>query len=131
MGTNKNTGAEHFLYESQCWSRALDFYKQENAFFKTRLSQVVDNNSDKTFVATAENFHNRFILTDEYIAELGSDIRLQLDIIKQALSGIPEKEKLMCIRQKKLRGEIDRFEKDLYNLKTDFNKKMVAYYELS
>ena len=129
MNTLKNTGAEQFLYEVQSWGRALDFYKQENAFFKTRLSQVVDHDSDKLFVAAAENFHNKFIVTDEYIADLGRDIRLQMDIIKQALNADPEKEKLMGVRQKKLRGAMSRFEKEIYCLKTDFNEKLVAYYE--
>ncbi len=129
MNPFKNNGAEQFLYETHGWNRALDFYKQENAFFKTRLSQVVDLDSDKLFVSAAENFHNKFVITDEYIKDLGQDLRLQLDIIKQALNGDSEKEKVMRMRQKKLRGEMERFEKEVYNLKTDFNKKLVAYYD--
>ena len=129
MNTLKNTGAEQFLYETQGWGRALDFYKQENAFLKTRLSQVVDHNSDKSFVAAAENFHNKFIILDEYIADLSRDVRLQLDIIKQALNGDPEKDKVMQLRQKKLRGETERFEKEMCSVKTDFNKRLVVYYE--
>ncbi len=129
MSTLKNTGAEQFLSETQGWGRTLDFYKQENAFLKTRLSQVVDHNSDKTFVAAAENFNNKFLITDEYISDLGRDVRLQLDIIKQALNGDAEQEKLMQLRQRKLRGEMERFEKEVCSLRTDFNKRLVAYYE--
>lgn len=131
MNALKNTGAEQFLYEVQSWGRALDFYKQENAFFKTRLSQVVDHDSDKQFVAAAETFNNKFVITDDCIADLTRDIMLQMDIIKQALNEDAEKEKLMTLRQKKLRGEMERFEKEVYGLKTDFNEKLVSYYEAS
>ncbi len=129
MSTLKNTGAEQYVYEAQGWGRALDFYKQENAFLKTRLSQVVDSNSDKTFLAAAENFNNKFLITDDFISELSRDIRLQLDIIKQALKGDPGDEQAMLMRQRKLRGEMERFEKEICSLRTDFNKKLVAYYE--
>jgi hypothetical protein len=131
MNSNKNTGTEQYLHETQTWGRALDFYKQENAFLKTRLSQVLDNNADKIFLAAAENFNNRFIFIDEYIAELRQDTRIQIDMLKQSISGNHEKDNVMLAMQKKLRGEMERFEKEIYNLKNEFNKKLVTYLDIS
>jgi hypothetical protein len=131
MNSNKNTGIEQFLHETQTWARALDFYKQENAFLKTRLSQVVDNNSDRVFLAAAEHFNNRFLLIDEYIAELRKDTRIQTDNIKQCLAGSELHAKNMHVMQKKLRSELERFEKEILNLKNDFHKKLVTYFEIS
>jgi hypothetical protein len=131
MNNYKNTGTEQFLHETQTWGRALDFYKQENAFLKTRLSQLVDNNSDKNFLVIAEHFHSRFLFIDEYVAELRQDTRGQIDMIKQSLNGNNTKEKTMRGLQKKLRGEMERFEKEIYDLKNEFNKKMVACLDIS
>ncbi len=127
----KISGADQYLHETQTWERALDFYKQENAFLKTRLSQVVDNNSDKIFLALAEHFNNRFLFTDEYLKELRQDIRMQSGMIKQSLSGNHMQDKVMSSLQQKLRGELERFEKEIYILRNEFNKKLVSYLGLS
>ena len=95
MTTFKNTEADQFLHEVQTWGRALDFYKQENAYLKTRLSQVVDHNHDRLFLASAEHFNNRFVFVDEYIAELMQDVRMQSDLIKKSLSGEKSQDKVM------------------------------------
>jgi hypothetical protein len=131
MSNLKISGTDQFLHETQTWERALDFYKQENAFLKTRLSEVVDNNSDKIFLALAEHFNNRFLFMDEYIREFRKDIRMQQGMIKQSLSGNHLQDNVMNNLQVKLRGEMDRFEKDVYVLKIEFNKKLVSYLGLS
>jgi hypothetical protein len=131
MSNNKNTGVDQYLHETQTWVRALDFYKQENAFLKTRLSQVVDNNSNKDFLAQAEHFNNRFLFIDEYIKELRQDTRMQIEMIKQSLSGNHLQDNVMVGLQKKLRGEMERFENDVYTLKNVFNKKLVIYFDIS
>ena len=131
MSNNKNTGVDQYLHETQTWVRALDFYKQENAFLKTRLSKVVDNNSNKDFLAQAEHFNNRFLFIDEYIKELRQDTRMQIEMIKQSLSGNHLQDNVMIGLQKKLRGEMERFENDVYTLKNEFNKKLVIYFDIS
>ena len=127
MSNVKFSGVDQFYHETQTWDRALDFYKQENAFLKTRLSFVVDNNSDKIFLALAEHFNNRFLFMDEYIKEFRKDVRMQVTMIKESLSGNHTQDKVMNNLQVKLRREMDRFEKDIYILKTDFTTKLVSY----
>jgi len=119
------------MYETLTWSRALEFYKLENAFLKTRLSQVLDSNSDKVFLAAAEHYNNRFVFMDEYIKELKQDIRLQVQMIKQHLADNHLQDKVMVALQRKLRGEMEKFEKDINGLKYDFNKKLVNYFEIN
>ena len=126
MENIKISGLDQFMHENQMWERTLNFYKQENAFLKTRLSQVVDNNTDKDFVALAENFHNRFLFTDEYIKELCQDIRLQTEFIKKTVPGEKLQDNVVN-RQQKLRIEMEIFEKDISELKNEFNKKLVSY----
>lgn len=126
MENIKISGLDQFMHENLMWERALNFYKMENAFLKTRLSQVVDNNTDKDFVNLAEHFHNRFLFTDEYIKELCLDIQLQMDQIKKLAAGSNLHDKAMC-RQQKLRTIMETFEKDVLSLKNEFNKKLVSY----
>ena len=126
MENIKISGLDQFIHENLMWERALNFYKQENNFLKTRLSQVVDNNTDRDFVAMAEQFHNRFLFTDEYIKELCQDIRLQIELIKKIIPGEQLQENVMN-RQQKLRNEMEKFEKDISELKNEFNKMLVSY----
>jgi len=131
MNNIKNSGADQYMYETLTWSRALEFYKLENAFLRTRLSQVLDSNSDKVFLAAAEHYNNRFVFMDEYIKELKQDIRLQVQMIKQHLADNHLQDKVMIALQRKLRGEMEKFEKDINGLKYDFNKKLVNYFEIN
>ena len=127
MDKIKISAIDHFIHESETWERALNFCKQENAYLKTRLSQVVDNNTDKEFVELAEHFQNRFLFTDEYVRELCRDIRLQLDQVKKIIS--PDKLHNRAIQrmQDKLRKEMEKFERNFSSLRNEFNQKLVSY----
>lgn len=127
MENIKISGPDQFMHENLMWERALNFYKQENAHLKTRLSQVVDNNTNKAFVDLAEHFHNRFLFNDEYIKELSQDIRLQMELIKQAVPSNALHANATTRMQDRLRIEMEKFETDFYLLKNEFNKKLLSY----
>lgn len=127
MSKIRISGADQFLHENQTWERALDYYLQENSYLKTRLSQVVDNNTDKEFVALAEHFQNSFIHNDECIKDLLKDIFGLQKIIKNAIAGIHVDEKKMIQQQNKLRNEMSYFEKDFDLLKSKFNQFLMSF----
>ena len=110
------------------WLRQLDFYKQENAYLKTRLAAVLDYSADdKDFLAYAEHFQNQFIIKDEFIDELKHDINHMSRLYETKSEGIrKEAEKKLEARQAKLRNEMEYFEKDFINLKNEFNKYVVS-----
>jgi len=116
----KITKPDQFHHENKTWTRLLEFFKQENAFLKTRLSEVVDHRTDKEFLALAEQFQNRFVLKDEFIDELRHDIH-EHDTNLLNANDIVSNNKL-CKRQEKLRNEMEFFEKDFNTLKNEFNK---------
>ena len=124
----KISGLDQYLHENLMWERSLSFYKLENAFLKTRLSQVVDNNTDKDFVNIAEHFHNRLLFTDEYINELFFDLRMQMQLIKKSLPGNHIQDVAIIGMQDKLRTGMENFEKDVVSLKNDFNNKLIYPY---
>lgn len=118
---------EQFHHENKTWIRLLDFFKEENYFMKNRLSEVLDNSMDKSFLALAEQFQNKFILKDEYIDELRHDVNEQ---DRQLSKGQQEDliDNKLAKAQGKLRNEMDYFEKDFNNLKSDFNKYLASVF---
>lgn len=122
-GSNKT---EQFLHENETWKRLLDFFIQENSYLKTRLSEVVDRETDKIFIAHAELFQNDFILIDEYILDIGKDIKLQEKNLQQAFTQKKEPENKICKKQEKLRNEMSSLEKEISSLKTRFNKYLLS-----
>ncbi len=120
MATVKISRPEQFLHESKTWNRLLEFFKQENAFLKTRLAEVVDHRTDKEFLTLAEQFQNKFIIKDEYIDELRHDVNLQQQNLNKNVDELPDRDTLK--KQEKLRNEMEYFEKDFTKLKNEFNK---------
>jgi hypothetical protein len=120
MAAAKISQTLQFLHENKTWCRLLDFFKQENSYLKNRLSEVVDNSTDKEFLALAEQFQNKFIIKDEYIDELKRDIIRQEYILNELNEFLPD-EKITGI-QSKFRNEMEYFEKDFNQLKNGFNK---------
>ncbi len=131
MGKIKISGVDQFLHEILTWERALDFYKQENSFLKTRLAQVVDKNTDKNFIDLAEYFNNRFISSDEYISDITQDIRFQKNAIDEHLKNKLKVDQKMDVLQTKLRSEMDRLETKINLLKKEFNKQLVSYLKIN
>lgn len=122
--------ANQFLHEIRTWGRALDFYKQENAFLKTHLAQLLDDNADNAFVEMAEYFNNRFVFTDDYIMALQQDIKLQTDMLQHFIVAAEENELIHPLQQK-LREQMEGFEKEILLQKKEFNQKLVNYLKIS
>ena len=120
MSLVKITKPDQFHHENKTWNRMLEFFKQENTFLKNRLSEVLDNSTDKEFLALAEHFQNRFIIKDEYIDELRHDINEQDKKLTESTANYIDIN--LIKRQEKLRNEMEYFEKDFNKLKNEFNK---------
>ena len=116
---------DQFEHENNTWERALDFFKQENAFLKTRLSVIIDNKDDKEFIKLAEYFQNQFLLKDEFIKELKTDLNRQNDEIKlYPKSKMPN---AIVNSQETLRKEMSYFETDFSRLKNEFHRLIIQF----
>lgn len=127
MSLIKISEIEQNLHENMTWQRALDFYLQENAFLKTRLSQVLDNNTDRDFVALAEHFQNSFIHNDECIKDLQKDIIKTQRHLKDSAAGGRYDEKKIRQEHRKLQNEMGYFEKNFSALKNEFNRYLNSF----
>ena len=117
---------DQVVQECMAWERLLDFFKQENSHLKIRLSDVLDNKTDKDFLALAEHFQNQFILKDEFVDEMSHDVREQ----EKTLVVVAEKkaiiEERLIKKQQKIRNEMEFLEKDFNRMKNEFNKYLVS-----
>jgi len=123
MTENYISKLEQYAHEYQTWGRMLEFYKQESAFLKTRLSEVVDSGIDKNSLALAEHFQNQFIIRDDFIIELRRDINA-MEIAIKADKNIASVK--YDAKQNKLRNEISYLEKSFSQLKDEFNKYLLS-----
>jgi hypothetical protein len=113
---------EQFHHENQTWVRSIDFFKQENAYLKNRLSQVVDKSFDKNFLAQAEHFQNQFIIKDEFMDELKHDVNEQSRVLRDRYlkTGLNLDESA-ARRQMNLREQVEFLERDFTKLRNEFN----------
>ncbi|HMP21203.1 MAG TPA: hypothetical protein PKC39_09610 [Ferruginibacter sp.] len=112
------------LEECAGWMRLLDFLKQENAYLKTRLSEVVDYKTGKDFLNEAEHFQSLFIQRDDFFNSVAGDVRQQLAVLKSLREKhIGPDEKTVQLQQR-LRNEVRRLETDFTLLKNEFNQKL-------
>ena len=114
----------HFHHEFHTWERMLDFLKQENTYLKTRLSEVLDQKTDRDFLANAEHFQNQFIIQDEFIDELRHDIREVKNLLDESAI-IEDIKNTTENKYKRLRNEIEYLEKNYSALKNDFNNYLL------
>jgi len=127
MTSSYTAKLDQYRHEYMTWKRVLEFFKQENAFLKTRLSEVVDRNTDREFLALAEHFQNQFIIKDEFMDELRHDINeMDAGLTIPVGSAKIMLDKKMEAKQNKLRNEIEYLEKNFTQLKNEFNKYLVS-----
>jgi hypothetical protein len=123
----KISKSEQFFHENETWERMLQFYKMENSFLMNRLAKIVDQKTDKDFVALAEQFQSQFILKDEFLNELLHDSHaLQLQLQKGFEKSIYIPDHKAIKKQQKLRNEIEYLEKDFIRLRNEFNKYLAT-----
>ena len=110
-----------FRHESDTWKRYLQFIQQENNHLKTRLSQVLQHDTDEQFLERAEYFQSKFIAEDDTVNMLRQDIH-ELD--NMLTKEIPEDANTLKELQKKLKKmhkDMEIVERQFSKLKSDFN----------
>ncbi|MBS4066374.1 MAG: hypothetical protein KGZ74_17570 [Chitinophagaceae bacterium] len=110
-----------YRYESETWKRYLQFIQQENNFLKTRLSQVLQNDTDIDFLERAEIFQNKFLSEDETVHLLRQDVH---DMEEMLTVNYYETETVpaeLVKKFKKLSRDMETVERQFHKLKTDFN----------
>lgn len=112
------------LEELRSWHRSLEFYKQETAFLKCRLSEIVDQTEGINFIKTAEHYQNKFLQTDVALEK----IQQKIQSFKTELKATDkEVHKVYTLQQKqdKFRRLFLKFEQGYLVLCKEFSEKVL------
>ena len=111
-----------FHEEVRHWKKILENYCQVNALLKYRLSEIVDNNEDSSFLQMAEYFQTKLLLKDEKLKKLAK----QINAISNAMEAADSPESIIA-KHEKLRKDICLFEKKYEHLSKEFNEKLLLH----
>lgn len=115
-------------HEYNSWKRRLEFFKQENALLKYRLSEMVDSSEGTNFLQMAEYFQNELLLKDEGLKKLTTSLLEFANETKEIRNQERFAEELI-VKQKELRKNILEFEQSFLNLSNEFNEKLLKTQE--
>lgn len=110
-----------YRYESETWKRYLQFIQQENNYLKTRLSQVLQNDTDIDFLDRAEIFQNKFLSEDETVHLLRQDVHEIENLLSRNYNEDDSVPNELVKKFRKLSKDMETVERQFYKLKSDFN----------
>lgn len=111
-------------HEYNSWKRKLEFFKQENALLKYRLSEMVDSYEGTSFLQIAEYFQNELLLKDEGLNKLTTSLQEFVNDGEEVRNQERHEEELIA-KQNELRKKFLKFEKTFLSLSNEFNEKML------
>ena len=111
---------KQFQYETDTWKRLMRFIMEENIQMKNRLSEVLKNTNDTSFLEEIESFQSCFIKEDELIGLLRNDIT---DLDKLLAAKDPEEKEISDEAARKL----NRLRNNIVNVETQFNKLKMEF----
>lgn len=126
IATNQHDGympdlqLKQFQYETDTWKRLMRFIMEENIQMKNRLSEVLKNTNDTSFLEEVESFQSCFIKEDELIGLLRNDIT---DLDKLLTTKGPEEKGIGDEVARKL----NRLRNNIVNVETQFNKLKMEF----
>ena len=80
---------EDLHFEHLAWVRQFDFCKGELEFYKERLGEVTQRNTDKDILREVEHFQNQFTVQRDVIDRFLHTINLHEDALEQDASEQP------------------------------------------
>ncbi len=120
----KTTLQNQFEHEHKAWERSLEFFRQENALLKYRLSEMVDENGENEFLQMAEYFQNELLIKDEKLNTLIKNLNEfagKFGAMRNQ-NNLPER---VIAKHYKLRNDILQFEKNFLHLSKEFNERLL------
>ncbi|MFS8082894.1 MAG: hypothetical protein ACMG51_05535 [Ginsengibacter sp.] len=118
----KSSLNQQVMEEARSWVRRLEFFIQENALLKFRLSEIVDNNENATAISLAEYFQNEMLLIDVRSKYLKRTIlNFSKKVEEETLTYLPT---AYNKKQNRLRENMVTFEKKFLNISNEFNSRL-------
>ncbi|MEN9744426.1 MAG: hypothetical protein RL640_264 [Bacteroidota bacterium] len=116
-----------YMFETSSWIRLMDFLHQENAYLKTRLSEVMDDITNNQNLALAEHFQNQFLVKDDAYDHMKNDLQRHVEKWNQQTMS-DETNAILSLRKihTRLKEQIDHIEREHAVLRKDYNTYLIS-----
>jgi|LauGreDrversion4_2_1035121.scaffolds.fasta_scaffold473148_2 hypothetical protein len=117
-----SSNAQQYIFENSSWIRLIEFLHQENTHMKNRLSEIIDQITNKESLGLAEQYQNKFLTKDDLYDHMmhvltGQAIKWKDLKSKQSNAITPEIKRT----HKKIREQMEFIEHDHALIKQDYN----------
>jgi len=116
-----------YMFETSSWIRLIDFLHLENAYLKTRLSEVMDDITNNQNLALAEHFQNQFLVKDDAYDHMKNDLQRHVEKWNQQTMS-DETNAILSLRKihTRLKEQIDYIEREHAVLRKDYNTYLIS-----
>ena len=115
------TFIRQFIYESESWKRLLFFYREENVYYRNRLSELLNDTVTGEILERAEYFQGHFVMSDETIYWFMNEIHQHKKFLSQNIAADIQMLESAIRNQQRLKNNIVKAEEVLMKLKKEFN----------
>lgn len=114
--------------ENVAWQSTLDLMDQECVQMKTRLSRLLELNSDMAVLESAEQFQNQILMKEEALILMRQDLRAQ-DLRIQSFTTAPSQgiDRLLLEKQAQIRTQINYLKKECLQMQENFNEYVTKH----
>ena len=117
-----SSNAQQYIFENSSWIRLIEYLHQENTHMKNRLSEIIDQITNKESLGLAEQYQNRFLTKDDLYDHMLHVLTGQASKWKE-LKSKPGSTISIEIKKthKKIREQMEFIEHDHALIKQDYN----------
>jgi hypothetical protein len=116
------TFIRQFNFECESWKRILYFFREENVYYRNRLSEILNDAVSEELLERSEYFQGNFIMSDETIHWLVDEIHQHIKFLGQNIATDTQILELVIRNHQKLKKDVEKAEEVLFNLKKEFNE---------
>jgi hypothetical protein len=116
------TFIRQFNFECESWKRILYFFREENVYYRNRLSEILNDAVSEELLERSEYFQGNFIMSDETIHWLVDEIHQHIKFLSQNIATDTQILELVIRNHQKLKKDVEKAEEVLFNLKKEFNE---------
>ena len=121
MSTNESIYKQH--EENTEWKSKLEFYKDEISILKGRLEEIASKNSGIDALSDVERFQNQLIIQRNNIDNISHEVKINEENLIAGIKINPiAVDHRKVENHDKLKDLVDSFEKNINNLRDDFNR---------
>ena len=117
-----SSNVQQYIFENSSWIRLIEYLHQENTHMKNRLSEIIDQITNKESLGMAEQYQNRFLTKDDLYDHMLHVLTGQATKWKEIKSK-PASTISIEIKKthKKIRDQMEFIEHDHALIKQDYN----------